>query len=160
MKKVLIYFMLVPAIAIISNCKGSKTEEPTATEKQLERLAGAYNTASSKVWTVESVTFGGSEDRTTDWSNFTLTIGTDGSGTNTYSTSGAFSPGPWPASGAWTFGGTTETPNINLVVRDGNLDVSVTVTDTSLTMTFTFNQNIHTGGRTEAVDGEYVFKMK
>ena len=161
MKKIALIYLLAPVIVFMSACKGSGPAEPTAAEAQLEKITGAYNTSSSKTWTVESVTFGGSEDRTTDWQNFSLTLSTNGSGTNNYATSNAFRPGPWPASGTWTFGGTAETPNINLIVRDGNLDMAVTVSDVSLTLTFTFDDQVHNGGgRIEAVNGEYVFKMK
>ena len=160
MKKNTLIYLLAPAIIFLAACKGPGNPDPTAAEAQLEKIVGAYNTASSKTWTVESVTFGGSEDRTTDWKTFSLTASTNGSGTHNYTTSNAYSPGPWPASGTWTFGGTTETPNINLIVRDGNLDIAVTVSDVSLTLTFTYNDQVHNGGRTEAVNGEYVFKME
>ena len=160
MKRIAFIYLLAPAIMLLSGCKGGGPAEPSAAEAQLEKLAGAYNTSSSKTWTVESVTFDGSENRTDEWSAFTLTISTNGSGTNNYATSNAFSPGPWPSSGSWAFGGTTDTPNINLVVRDGNLDVAITVSETSLTLTFTFDNQIHNGGRIDAVNGEYVFKMK
>jgi len=135
-------------VAIMHGCKGSNPEGPTVEEEQIRKL--------TRTWTTESVTFGGNEDRTADWSAFTLTV----SGSKTYTTTGTYSPGPWPASGTWDFFKNGDAVNINKVVRDDGLEVSITVTETALTMTFTFNDADHKGGRTEAVNGEYVFKMK
>ena len=135
-------------VALMHGCKGGANDGPSAEEEQLKKL--------TKTWTTESVTFGGNEDRTTDWSQFTLTV----SGAKTYSTTGAFSPGPWPTSGTWDFAKSGDAVNINKVVRDDGLEVAITVMETSLTMTFIYNDADHKGGRTEAVNGEYVFKMK
>jgi len=136
------------AAALLAGCKGGGNGDPSAEEEQLKKL--------TKTWTTESVTFGGNEDRTTDWSQFTLTV----TGTKGYSTTGAFSPGPWPTSGTWDFAQNGDVVNINKVIRDDGLEVAITVTETSLTMTFTYDEATHQGSRTEAVNGEYVFKMK
>ena len=140
--------LLLATLPITQSCKDPGQGTPTAEEQQIEKL--------TKTWTVESVTFGGSEDRTTDWSGFTLTV----TGNQGYSTTNAFSPGPWPASGTWSFATTGGTADINKVLRDDGLEIAITVSATSLTMTFTYDDTTHQGGRTEAVNGEYVFKMK
>ena len=145
---------------ILLGCPDKNTPEPSSAELQLEKLTGAYNSSSSKTWGTTSVKFGGTEDRTADWANFTITISTNGSGINNYSTANAFSPGPWPASGTWSFGGTADNPNINQVVRgEDGLEIAVAVDGTTLTLTFTFDDTVHAGGRAEAVNGEYVFSM-
>ncbi|MDH5399917.1 MAG: hypothetical protein OEX02_17320 [Cyclobacteriaceae bacterium] len=140
--------LLVASLFLMNGCKKPVDDAPSPEEQQVTRL--------SKTWNVESVTFGGSEDRTADWSGFSLTV----TANKTYSTSGAFSPGPWPTSGTWDFAQDGDAVNINKVVRDDGLEVSISVSETALTMTFTFDDTIHNGGRAEAVSGEYVFKMK
>ncbi|MDH5397929.1 MAG: hypothetical protein OEX02_07275 [Cyclobacteriaceae bacterium] len=141
--------LLLASLFLTKGCKKPVEEGPSPAEQQITNI--------SKSWTVESVTFQGSEDRTADWAGFTITI-TSG---KTYSTSGAFSPGPWPASGTWDFvqdnGGTV---NINKIVRDDGMEVSISVSAAALTMTFTYNDTVNNGGRSDAINGEYVFKMK
>ena len=47
-----------------------------------------------------------------------------------------------------------------MVVCDDGLELSISVSETALTMTFSFDDSQNKGGRTEAVNGEYIFKMK
>ena len=145
----LLVILLLASLFFAKGCKGTSGSDPSPEEQQVTKL--------SKTWIVESVTYGGSEDRTADWSGFSLTV----SSGKTYNTSGAFTPGPWAPSGSWDFakdsGGNV---NINKVVRDDGLEASISVSETALTMTFSFDDNQHKGGRSAAVNGEYVFKMK
>lgn len=160
MKKLLFISLVTTLGFVLSYCGPDPAPEPTPSELQLEKLAGAYNQSGSRTWTVNEVTFQGSEDRTTEWktTDFRLTFTTSGTLTgNTYSTSGVVTPGPWPLSGSWSFGGTAENPNINQVLRNDGLEISVSVSETTLSLTFTFDESVHTGGRVEALSGEYVF---
>ena len=146
MKKITIITLL--ATALLTSCKDGGGTDPDPAQAQLEKL--------SKTWTTVSVTFGGSEDRTTDWSAFTLTA----TAAKTYTTTNAFSPGPWPASGSFDFAMNGDQADINKLVRNDGLEIGITVTETDLTMTFTYDDTAHSGGRTEIVNGQYVFKMK
>lgn len=160
MKNYLLPVVFVSLLMVINACRPDPTPDPTAAELQLEKLTGSYNSSSSKTWTTSSVMFDGSEDRTDDWNGFSLTISTSGTlSNNSYSTAGAVSPGPWPSSGSWSFGGTEDNPNINQVVRNDGLEIAVNVSGTSLTLTFTFDDSQHSGGRVEAVNGEYIFTL-
>jgi len=152
--------VIILLVGFISSCKDKKNNDPTPTQVQLEKLAGSYKTTSTKTWTVQSVTFNSTEDRTAEWAGlgFTLSLSTDGAN-HSYTTANAFSPGPWPASGTWSFGGTVDNPNVNLLLRDNQLEMasSVNVDATTLTLVFIFDDTVHSGGRTEAVNGEYIF---
>ena len=160
MKKSFSILLFSLAVIAMVSCGPDPDPDPTPAQLQTQKLTGEYKSASSKTWTVSSVLFDGIEDRTSDWTGFTLTISADPNGVNGYTTTGGVSPGPWPLSGTWSFGGTVDNPNINLVVRDSTpneLDIAVTVNDSQLTMTFTYDDQTHLGGRTEVVNGEYAF---
>jgi len=147
-------------MGFLSGCKDKKKNDPTPAQVQLEKLAGSYKTTSTKTWAIQSVHYNSTQDRTADWTGFTLSLSTDGSN-HSFSTSGAFSPGPWPTSGTWTYGGTADNPNVNLLIRDDQLEMasSVNIDATTLTLVFTFDDTLHSGGRVEAVNGEYIFKF-
>ena len=151
--------MVLGVMFLFTACGPGEGNEPTPAELQLERLVGDYKASSSKSWTVSEVLFDGSENRTADWTGFTITMSTTGtiSGTHSYTTTGGLAGGPWPGSGSWEFGGTVDNPNINKIIRDDGLEIAITVNDSQLTMTFIFDNNIHTSGRIEAVNGEYSF---
>ena len=160
MKYSLSLILFAVSVLVLSGCKNGGGEDPTPAELQTARLAGEYKTANNKTWSVSSVLFNGVEDRTSDWTGFTLTIAADPDGANSYSTTNAFSPGPWPSSGTWVFGGTVDNPNINKIIRDSTpneLDIAITVSDSELIMTFTYDDQVHNGGRIEVVNGEYSF---
>ncbi|MDH5399568.1 MAG: hypothetical protein OEX02_15570 [Cyclobacteriaceae bacterium] len=143
----LVVIGILAVLVATNGCKPKPTDEPTPEEAQTTKL--------SRSWTANKVTFNGTEDRSADWSGFTLTVAADGK----YSTSNAFSPGPWPASGTWAFAADGSAVNINKVVRDDGLEISISVSDTDLTLTFIFNDAVNNGGRVDAVNGEYVFEM-
>ena len=152
--------VLLTFAVLISACKGDTGDDPTPAELQTQALTGDYKATSSKTWSVSNVTFEGFEDRTADWSGFTVTVSSNPNGNNEYTTSGAFSPGPWPTSGTWRFGGTADNPNINKVIRDSSpeeLDIAITVNNSQLVMIFTFDDAVHRSGRIEEVNGEYTF---
>ena len=62
MKKLLFISLITLTGFALSYCGPEPPAPATPTELQLEKLAGAYNNSSSKVWTVQSVFFDGSED--------------------------------------------------------------------------------------------------
>lgn len=157
MKSKILFSLLLIAVVLVTSCKNDEDPDPNPAQLQTQKLTGEYKTASTKGWTVSSVIFDGIDDRTSDWTNFSIDISANPSGTNNFTTQNAFSPGPWPSSGTWDFGGTTDNPNINLFVRGDGLDIAINVSDNQLTMTFTYDDNVHSGGRTEVVNGEYRF---
>ena len=162
MKKSILTLSIIMAAAIaIVSCKGEEGDDPTPAQLPTEALTGAYATSSSKTWTLSNVTFDGFEDRTSDWTGFTLTMSNNPSGSsNSYTAASAYTPGPWPSTGSWRFGGTADNPNINQVIRDAapeELDIAIVVNATQLVMTFTFDDAVHRSGRTEVVNGEYSF---
>lgn len=154
MKRVLPIFLILAVFTMISACGPGPDPDPTPAELQTIKLAGENGT---KTWTVSDVLFDGIEDRTADWTGFTLTLTSSETASNGYTTTGGLSGGPWPSSGTWEFGGTADNPNINLVVRDDALEIAINASDNQLTMTFTFDNTIHNSGRTEVVNGEYRF---
>ncbi len=112
--------------------------EQTEEEKQLESL-------SASAWTMSSITLDGA-DVTTNFSGLVLTIKSD----KTYSTNGSYDP-VWPSSGSFTFGS-----DLNTLTRDDGVSMTIAVSETSLTVTFTYADS---GGRIDALPGDYVFKF-
>ena len=116
----------------------------------------------SKTWIMKKVTFQQSEDRTKDWADFTITF----SGTKyladskNYSTTNAFSPGPWPVNGTVVFGSNGDKIEISKLIRDDGLEIALTLSGDSLTMIFTYYSNIDYRLNTKPVNGEYIFEMK
>lgn len=147
MKRLMKLLPILFLTIIIAACGPENPADPSPEQQQLEKL--------TKTWIASSVTFNGSENRTTDWDGFSLTI----TANKSYSTSSAFSPGPWPSSGAWTFEMNGDTPNINKIIRSDGLEVAISVSATNLTLTFNYDNSTHNGGRFEAINGEYVFSM-
>lgn len=149
--------VLVSFFAIVG-CGGDDPEGIAPKDAIGQRLAGTW-----EVGTSSTVTFGSpSEDRTSVYSDFTLTFTYDAatsSGTYT-ATGGETGASPWPASGTWSFTDVAAITNANSAfsITRNNLEITVSsLTDTNLSMNFTFNDAIHDGGRTQAVNGTWQF---
>ncbi len=152
--------LLILSLAlIVGACNKKKNGGPDPDELRIEALAGDYKSASSKTWSTTSVTFNGTENRTIDWANFTLTISTDGSGEITYTATNAVADGPWPAAGSFTFDQINGEPNINKLIRDDSMEITIALAGNDVTMTFIFDNMTHTSGRTESINGEYIFVL-
>ncbi|MDX1629874.1 MAG: hypothetical protein R3345_14300 [Fulvivirga sp.] len=105
-----------------------------------------------------------SEDRTADYSNFTLTtVYTAGQGEGTYTTTGGpTGASPWPSSGVWSFNSNEPDANAFQVTRDDGLVIDVVITGDTMTLNFLFNDASHKTdqeGRIEAVDGNWTFTL-
>lgn len=146
------------------SCKDKKKQDPTPAQTQMEKLTGSYSSTSSRTWTVKSIFFETTEDRTASWPGFSLTLSTNGSGSNTYASSNELAGGPWPATGSWSFGGTADVPDITTLVRDDGLEMNVIIntatTPNTLVLTFTFDDTVHQTGKMDAINGEYVFTLE
>ena len=111
----------------------------------------------AKTWNATVVTYQTSEDRSTDYANFSLTFTTN----QTYSANDPDNnPGPFEefSGGDWDFGGTVDDPTLNNVLLDPSVaaPLSLTIqelTDTQLRITFTYTQG--QAGRLKAVDGTW-----
>ncbi len=149
------FLFSIPALLgllFIISCGKDDSPSVSPAEAQFNKLTGT--------WNVVDVKFNNNDDRTADFSGFTLTLG----GTlasPTYNTSNSTSPGPWAPSGNWNFGGTAESPNINQMVLSNGPTISVSLTDAdeTLVLNFTYNEDTHGTNRLEAVDGQWRFEL-
>lgn len=97
-------------VLFFANCGGDGGGGSAKEKTQLKKLSGT--------WEIVSADLDG-DDRTADFTNFTLTIGgtfnsDTPEGPYTFSVSGSRpDPSPWPASGTWTFA--------NISGNEGNL---------------------------------------
>ena len=131
-------------------CGDDDGGEVDPVQEQINRLA--------KTWNATLVTYQTSEDRSTDYANFSLTF--NGSA-KTYSANDPDNnPGPFEefSSGDWDFGGTTDDPILNNVLLDPSVTapLSLTIqelTDTRLRITFIYTQG--QAGRLKKVDGTW-----
>ena len=144
--------ILVITGLILTGCMENGTNDPEPV--QLEDF--------SKTWIMKKVTYQQSEDRTKDWADFTITFsGTKYlTGSKTYITTHAFSPGPWPVNGTVVFGSNGEKIEVNKLIRDDGLEIALTLSGDSLTMVFTYFSNIDYRLNSKPVNGEYIFEMK
>ena len=144
-------------LMVFSNC-GSDGAATPPEKIQLEKL--------SKTWNIESAMLG-TTTRTPDFANFKLTISgtfntSDPAGPYNFSVSGSRpSPSPWAASGTWEFTNIGTSGDTGSILRnDGvpmvyaiNSSGQLTISDLICT---TSNCN-HAGGRTDQVEGIWVF---
>lgn len=141
-------FLLVAAV-VLSSCKKDPEPQPTEEEKQTALLEGTWTVGSN------TVTLDG-DDRTSDWSGFTLTI----SGAGNFNTTGSFDENVWPAGGTWAFQGTSGA-GLQTIIRGDGIPMSITsLNETSLTLSFDYTiTTINPQGRVESIEGTWVFAM-
>lgn len=146
----LLVALLLGALVTFPSCGGDE-DDPGISEEDLmiEKL--------SKTWIASSVSLS-SENVTADFDGFIVTLKSSGE----YSTNSASivrSPNPWPSSGSVDFGGTADAPNLNQLIRNDGLVMSINSDGSTLTVSFTFSDEHtdSTGGRTEVVNGSWVF---
>lgn len=146
--------VLVAMLAVVG-CKKDDGGSITPEDAAGANFAGTWAVGSSG-----SVMFD-TDDRTTEYSNFTLTVNySAGQGSGTYSATGGQSgASPWPASGTWSFNSDTPGAESFAVTRDDGLVVNVALTATDMTMTFTFDDSVNQGSRVEAVNGSWTFNL-
>ena len=143
------YLLIISFLSGISLMIGCKNDEPGETEEeiQIKKLTAT--------WEASSVTLDGA-DRTADWATFRLTA----TGTLTYSTANTGDDNVWPASGTWSFAGTTGS-GLNVLNRSDGVTVNITsLTDTNLDLSITFALAApNKEGRVASIEGDWVFKM-
>jgi hypothetical protein len=149
--KVILLGVIFGVFLMSQGCKKDKGPGESIEDIQLGKL--------SKTWIFTSVELDGQAQ--TGYDNFALTIsGTAGNTSFGYSVNGRPATSPWPASGAWSFGVVPETQ----IVRDPDstndrLDLTYSVSDTQLQITFNFTGTGYPGGRTNNVNGQWVFTL-
>jgi hypothetical protein len=144
--------LLVASLGLMyTGCKKSEEDGDAAEKVQLAKLE-------KKSWTVTNVTLG-TDDRTADFSGFTITFSdafntSNPKGPYTYALTGSHpSPSPWPLTGGKFRFGADATRE--LVRDDDGLPMTYTLSDTQLVISFTYSG---TGfGRTEQVGGNWKF---
>lgn len=128
---------------LVTGCKKPPPVTKTDEELQIEKLTGTWKLQAG----ANAVTIDITNDVTTNWTGFTLTLGN-----KTYQTSSSSEALVWPSSGTWDFG-----TNVTTLVRDDGVEISVSVTDTSLQLQFDYSAS---GGRLNGIEGNWVFKME
>lgn len=143
------------ALVFFSNC-GGDDPKPTAEEVQLGKL--------SSTWNIVSATLDGTT-RTTDFTEFTLTISgtfntTNPTGPYNYSVSGSRpTPSPWPANGQWSFA-TVGTGDTGSFLRSDDVPITYSIASNGqLTLTFDCEDCDYAGNRTKEVNGTWVFVL-
>jgi hypothetical protein len=117
-------------------------------EVQLKKL--------SHTWVLSEV----KRDDTVDegFDNFELTLsGSAGANFFTYGTSGRPAESPWPSGGTWAFGPTITSQLIRDPASDDEVIISYNLSGETLEMEFDFSGSGYAGGRTQAVEGHWVF---
>jgi len=140
--KTIIYIKCVLVILLINACR---SHDLTTADIQQQ----TSNKLQAGVWKVKTALKDG-VDITTDYLNFTLTIGA-----NSYSTTNGGLA--WAASGTWTFQGQSTT----VVVRDGGIPVDFVLSNdaSSLKLNFTIETSTYTNGRVNGLKGVYEFDL-
>jgi hypothetical protein len=148
--RILSLLILVSATFFIASCGGDGGNEPSEKEKQIDLLVGT--------WTATSVTNDGTP-HTDDYNGFQITITKSSSEAMTYVTQNrpAGKLSPWNANGTFTFGTNVSTE----LKRDDNVNITYNLSGSNLTLTM----NDYSGegylvpGRTETVEGDWIFTM-
>jgi len=135
--------LTILSLSLYAGCKGNDpTTETTPLTEQLDLL---LNGGSS--WVVFSVIKDGYEV-TNQFSGFTLFFdNTSYSTTNSIATA-------WASTGTWAF----HNNNPEVIMRDDGTLISVSLANNELVLSFSVT-GLPTGGRTEGVDGDYVFTL-
>jgi len=136
--------MILLALLLFSNC-GEDTPTPDALQERLLELKKG-----NSPWQLGSngMVMKNGFDVSDQFSNFRLNFGDF-----TYSTQGGVSTA-WPSSGTWQF----ENGNANQIRRNDNVLMTLSIVNNRLTLSFSVTGI--SGGRTDNVDGGYVFTLE
>ncbi|HNP18447.1 MAG TPA: hypothetical protein PKL31_08450 [Fulvivirga sp.] len=153
-----IVFMILFVISALSSCKHDDGPNITASD-----IAGAKFTGT---WVVDnnytnSVTYNSTESRTNYYADFSVTIDyTKGQNGGSYSTSGGMeSNSPWPVSGSWNFVSDSPDAGTFQVERDDQLLMDVSIEDEAVILNFMFDEDLNSGGRVDALTGNWTFRL-
>lgn len=133
--------------AFMMGCKKDDGGGPSEEDMKLEELAAT--------WTLSSASLDG-DDRTANWTGFTLTATL----AKTYSTSGSNDENVWPASGTWEFAGTTGA-GLDVLNRSDGVTINIdNVSANALDLSFTYAlAKANKDARITSIEGNWVFKM-
>lgn len=152
--KLLIVFLLVIKVILFTSC-GGEGNDPELSEEDImtEKLAKTWVITSGSVLVDNEVV-------TADFTNFTITISSNGAYTSN-ATNLTRTPNPWSSNGTLHYGGTTDAPNLNQLIRDDGLSISFSVDEANLQMSFTFSDEHKdsAGGKIEVINGNWVFEF-
>lgn len=146
--RILSLLILVSATVFIAACDGGDGDGPSEKDKQIDLLAGT--------WSASSVTLDGAAQ--SDYTSaFKITIAKSSSDAMTYVTVGrpAGKLSPWNANGIFTFGSDIKTQ----LKRDDNVNITYSLSGNTLTLTLAdyAGEGYLAPGRTETVEGDWVF---
>jgi hypothetical protein len=138
-------FLLALTISMMSCSKSTPLSPQDQTKNLLIGSPGSSSTPAT--WTLQSESVDG-VDQSTMFKGFTITFTQTGFTT----TNGG---GIWPASGTWSFQGTSTTT----ITRNDGTNVQIQVSSSSLVMTITWTITTFGPGRTESTKGVNIFTM-
>ncbi len=146
--KLTVAFVIVILLVSCGGGSGS-TPAPASPQDQAKALLmGTSSTSSAPVpWNLQSSSVDG-VDQTVLFKGFTITFTSSGFTT----TKGE---AVWPASGSWSFQGTSTTT----ITRNDGVPVQIQVTSSSLVMTIDWTKTTLGSGRTGSTSGQNVFTM-
>lgn len=143
-------------VLFFANCGGDGGGGSAKEKTQLKKLSG--------IWEIVSADLDG-DDRTADFTNFTLTIGgtfnsDTPEGPYTFSLSGSRpDPSPWPASGTWTFANISGNEG-NLLREDDDVPMHYRIASNGqLTLEVECAACDYDGARTTEVNGTWTFVL-
>lgn len=143
-------------VLFFANCGGDGGGGSAKEKTQLKKLSG--------IWEIVSADLDG-DDRTADFTNFTLTIGgtfnsDTPEGPYTFSVSGSRpDPSPWPASGTWTFANISGNEG-NLLREDDDVPMHYRIASNGqLTLEVECAACDYDGARTTEVNGTWTFVL-
>lgn len=142
-------------VLFFANCGGDGGGGSAKEKTQLKKLSG--------IWEIVSADLDG-DDRTADFTNFTLTIGgtfnsDTPEGPYTFSVSGSRpDPSPWPASGTWTFANISG--NEGNLLRDDDVPMHYRIASNGqLTLEVECAACDYDGARATEVNGPWTFVL-
>jgi hypothetical protein len=140
MKKISMPFACTAVLALALFLAGCGDEPLTKKEEVIKKLT-------AKSWSIQSVTIDDA-DNTSEFSGLKLTFTKTGFTAENENII-------WPSSGTWNFTDATA----SAFIRNDDLEVSITeITDSKLVVTLQWADTYFgEGGRTKALQGEYVF---
>lgn len=143
-------------VLFFANCGGDGGGGSAKEKTQLKKLSGT--------WEIVSADLDG-DDRTADFTNFTLTIGgtfnsDTPEGPYTFSVSGSRpDPSPWPASGTWTFANISGNEG-NLLREDDDVPIHYKIASNGqLTLNVECAACDYDGARATEVNGTWTFVL-
>lgn len=149
-------FLILMSIVVLSACSKDDPKKKTDEQIQLEKLVGQWKIGQA---------LNDTEDRTDEFTDFTLTIsGTYvENGTYNYQVAGTRpNPSPWPGQGTWKFGANRMTTLIRDPNSTGNeIEMSYVVSDNQLEISFELIDGAgwSNTGRVQSVAGAWSFTL-